>query len=55
MPLSGGFGKVWKPSGGASIGTSLSGEWMVYRQFSTQCEQFTLNFQVTLLLPKLEF
>ena len=55
MPLSAGFGKVWKLSGGSSIDTSLSGEWMVYRQFSTQTEQFTLNFQVTLLLPKLEF
>jgi hypothetical protein len=54
MPVSAGFGKVWKLSGGSSVDTSLSGEWMVYRQFSTQCEQFTLNFQVTLLLPKLE-
>ena len=55
MPLSAGFGKVWKLSNGTSVDTSLSGEWMVYRQFSTQSEQFTLNFQVTLLLPKLEF
>jgi hypothetical protein len=39
----------------SSVDTSLSGEWMVYRHFSTQCEQYTLNFQVTLLFHKLEF
>ena len=55
IPLSAGFGKVWKLSDGSSVDTSLSGEWMVYRQFSTQTEQFTTNFQVTLLFPKLEF
>lgn len=54
IPLSAGFGKVWKLAKGYSIDTSGSGEWMVYRQFADQTEQFTLNFQVTLLLPELE-
>ena len=54
IPISSGLGKVWKFSNGYSIDTSGSGEWMVYRQFADQTEQFTLNFQVTLLLPQLE-
>jgi len=54
MPLSAGFGKVWKFSEGYSIDTSFSGEWMVYRQFSTQTEQFGLRFQINLLLPQVE-
>ena len=54
MPLSAGFGKVWKFSDGSSIDTSVSGEWTVYRQFSPQTEQFTLNFQLTLLFPTVE-
>jgi hypothetical protein len=54
MPLSAGFGKVWKFSNGSSIDTSASGEWAVYRQFAPQTEQFTVNFQVTLLFPTVE-
>jgi len=54
IPLSAGFGKVWKFSDGLSLDTSVSGEWMAYRQFSSQTEQFTLNFQVTLLFPTVE-
>ena len=54
IPLSAGVGKVWKFANDYSIDTSASGEWMVYRQFAAQTEQFTLNFQVTLLLPRLE-
>jgi hypothetical protein len=53
MPLSAGFGKVWKMSTGLALDTSISGEWMLYRQFSNRCEQFTLNFQLSLLLPNL--
>jgi hypothetical protein len=53
IPLSSGFGKVWKLGKGFAVDTSVSGEWMVYRQFSTQTEQTTVNFQVTLLLPQL--
>ena len=53
MPLSAGFGKVWKISEGFAIDTSASGEWMMYRQFAPQSDQFTLNFQLTLLFPTL--
>ena len=54
IPLSAGFGKVWKFGEGYSIDTSFSGECMVYRQFSTQTEQFGLRFQINLLLPQVE-
>ncbi|MGA7869525.1 MAG: hypothetical protein WCA22_01375 [Candidatus Binatus sp.] len=54
MPLSAGFGKVWKFGEGYAIDTSFSGEWMVYRQFDPQTEQFTLRFQVSLLLPQVQ-
>ena len=54
LPLSAGFGKVWKFGAGYSINASVSGEWMVYRQFSTQTDQFRLRFQIGLLLPQLE-
>ncbi|MGA9723785.1 MAG: hypothetical protein WBQ86_15105 [Candidatus Binatus sp.] len=53
MPLSVGFGRVWKFGEGYAIDMSMSGEWMVYRQFSTQTEQFALRFGVSLLLPQL--
>ncbi|MGO9452974.1 MAG: hypothetical protein ACLQDV_18345 [Candidatus Binataceae bacterium] len=53
MPLSAGFGKVWKISEGFAIDTSASGEWMAYRQFAPQSDQFTLNFQLTVLFPTL--
>jgi hypothetical protein len=54
MPLSAGLGKVWNLSTGYAIDTSASGEWTVYRQFTNRTEQFTVNFQVALLIPKLE-
>ncbi len=54
IPLSAGFGKVWRFGEGYAIDTSLSGEWMAYRQFDPQTEQFTLRFQVNLLLPQVE-
>ena len=54
MPLSAGFGKVWKFGAGYAIDTSVSTEWMVYRQFSPQTEQFALRFQMNLLLPQLQ-
>lgn len=55
IPISAGLGKVWKFTNGASIDTSVSSEWMVYRQFTSKTQQFTLNYQVTLLLPTVEF
>jgi hypothetical protein len=54
IPMSAGFGRVWKLSNDYSLDTSISGEWTVYRQFANQTEQFTLNFQLGLLLPTLE-
>ena len=54
IPLSAGFGKVWKFGDGYAIDTSFSGEWMVYRQFDPQTEQFGLRFQINLLLPQVE-
>jgi hypothetical protein len=55
MPISAGMGRVWKLSRDYAIDTSVSGEWTMYRQFSNQTEQFTLNFQLTLLLPQVDF
>jgi len=54
IPLSAGIGKVWKFSEDRGLNASLAGEWMLYRQFAPQVEQFTLKFQVTILLPRLE-
>ncbi len=54
VPLSAGFGRVWELSKDYAIDTSVSGEWTAYRQFANQTEQFTVNFQVGLLFPKLE-
>ncbi len=53
IPLSAGIGKVWKLGEGRDVNASIAGEWMVYRQFAAQVEQFTLKFQVTILLPRL--
>ena len=50
----GGIGKIWRFSNEAAIDMSLSGEWMLYRQFDPQEEQFTLKLELTLLLPKVE-
>jgi hypothetical protein len=54
MPLSAGFGKVWRFGEGYAIDTSFSCEWMAYRQFSTQTEQFALRFQMNILLPQIQ-
>jgi hypothetical protein len=53
IPFSAGIGKVWQLKKGYSVNTAVSGEWMLYRQFANQTEQFTLNFTATLLLPRL--
>jgi len=52
IPLSGGIGKVWEFSADSALNASLAGEWMLYRQFDSQTEQFTLKFQVTMLFPR---
>jgi hypothetical protein len=54
IPLSAGFGKVWKISEDYALNASLAAEWMLYRQFDSQTEQFTLKFQVTMLFPHFE-
>jgi hypothetical protein len=54
IPISAGLGKVWRFANDLALNTSLSGEWTLYRQFANQTEQFTLNFQVALLFPKLD-
>ncbi len=51
MPLSAGIGRIWTLSKDYAINTSVSCETMVYRQFADQTEQFTVNFQVSLLFP----
>jgi hypothetical protein len=54
IPISAGMGKIWKIGAGYSLNAAVQAEWMMYRQFASQTEQFTLNFQVSLLLPELE-
>jgi hypothetical protein len=53
MPLSAGLGKTWNMISHYAVDTSVSGQWMLYRQFSNRADQFTLNFTVTLLMPEL--
>jgi hypothetical protein len=54
IPLSAGLGTVSKLSKDTAINASVAGEWMAYRQFAPQTEQFTLTFQMTLLFPSVE-
>jgi hypothetical protein len=54
IPFSAGVGKIFRLSDAAAIKAQFSGEWMLYRQFDPQEEQFTLKFELTLLLPKVQ-
>jgi hypothetical protein len=54
IPFSAGVGKIFRFSDDAALKTQLSAEWMLYRQIDPQEEQFTLKFEVTLLLPKVQ-
>ena len=54
IPFSAGIGKIWRLANDFDLNTSLSGEWMLYRQFAPQEEQFSLQFKVTLLFPQLQ-
>jgi len=51
IPFSAGIGRLWKLSNQATVNTSVSCEWTLYRQFDPRDEQFSLKFQLTLLLP----
>jgi hypothetical protein len=55
MPVSAGVGKVWKFADGLALNFAVSGEWMAYRQFDRHTEQFTVNFEGTMLFPTLAF
>jgi hypothetical protein len=54
IPFSAGVGKILRFSDELAIKAQVSGEWMLYRQFDPQEEQFTLKFELTLLLPKVQ-
>jgi hypothetical protein len=45
---------VWKFNEDYALDASLAGEWMLYRQFDPQTEQFTVKFQMTVLFPHFE-
>jgi len=51
IPLSLGLGKVWNFSRPYAANFSVVGQWMAYHQFSDKYSQFSLVFQVGLLLP----
>ncbi len=53
IPLSLGFGRVWKFEG-LQLNPWVSGEWTAYRQYSKITPMYTVRFGVTLLLPDLE-
>ncbi len=52
IPISAGFGKIWKWTNGYSVNAAIQSEWTAYREFTSQTEQFTLVFQLSLLLPE---
>jgi len=52
IPFSAGVGKIFRLSDGLALKTEITGEWMLYRQFDPQEEQFTLKFKLGLLFPK---
>jgi hypothetical protein len=54
IPISAGFGKVIELTKAYSINASIQAEWMAYRQFNPDTEQFSLAFTVSLLLPQLQ-
>jgi hypothetical protein len=54
IPLSAGIGKVWELGDERDLNASIVGEWMTYRQFDSKAPQFTLKFQVTVILPRVQ-
>jgi hypothetical protein len=53
IPVSLGFGRVWKVSG-LQINPWVSGEWTAYRQYSKITPMYNVRFGVTLLFPDME-
>ena len=53
IPVSLGFGRVWKVSG-LQLNPWVSGEWTTYRQYTTITPMYSVRFGVTLLFPDLE-
>jgi len=53
IPISLGFGKVWKFEG-LELNTWVSGEWMAYRQYAGITPMYTVRFGLTLLFPYFE-
>jgi hypothetical protein len=53
IPISLGFGKVWKFAG-PELDTWVSGECMAYRQYSKITPMYTVRFGLTLLFPRFE-
>jgi len=50
MPVSLGFGRVWKFEG-PELNTWVSGEWTAYRQYTNITPMYTVRFGLTLLFP----
>jgi hypothetical protein len=53
IPISLGFGKVWKFEG-PELNTWISGEWTAYRQHAGITPMYTVRFGLTLLFPHFE-
>ncbi len=53
IPISLGFGRVWKVSG-LQLNPWVTGEWTAYRQYSKITPMYTVRFGLTLLFPDFE-
>jgi len=53
MPISLGFGRVWKFEG-PELNAWVSGEWTAYRQYTNITPMCTVRFGLTLLFPNVE-
>ncbi|HUO04874.1 MAG TPA: hypothetical protein VMU16_06705 [Candidatus Binataceae bacterium] len=53
IPLSFGFGKVWKFEG-VELNPWTAAEWMAYRQYTSITPMYTVRFGMTLLFPDFE-
>jgi len=53
IPLSLGFGRVWKFEG-PEVNAWVSGEWTAYRQYTSITPMYTVRFGLTLLFPRFQ-